>query len=312
MTEADPRRVLVLADDSPGAAAAVRTGTRIAEGLGEPLTILGVAADAEEDARIEAALAAAFAGARARIPEVEVIRATGDLLETATRRLEESPSALVVLGARWRPGEGHRRIGPGVWRLVHSLKPPVLVTPAGDRELRSALFCTGGERFIEDGARFAARILSAIGASVTVLHVLPSLPGMYGDRMREDEIDPAEFFASNSRTSRNVSRQVEIFRAAGVETALRLATGDVAGRVFEELRRGGHDLLIVGSSPQRGALRTYMLGDLSREIVGRAGRAFLVVRSKPPGLFAEIWRSLKEGAAEESAAAAAGGKPPGE
>lgn len=312
MTEADPRRILVLADESPGAAAAVRAGIRIATGLGDALTILGVAAGPAEDVKIEAALAAAFAEARERIPEVEVIRATGDLLETASRRLEESPSALVVLGARWRPGEGHRRIGPGVWRLVHALKPPVLVTPAGEGELRGALFCTGGERFIEDGARFAARILAGIRVSVTVLHVLPSLPGMYGDRMREDEVDVAEFLASNSRTSRNVKRQAEIFRRAGVETTLRLATGDVAQRVHEELRRGAHDLLIVGSSPQRGALRTYMLGDLSREIVGRAGRAFLVVRSKPVGFFSEIWRSLKEGAAEESAGGSAGRESSGE
>jgi hypothetical protein len=70
------------------------------------------------------------------------------------------------------------------------------------------------------------------------------------------------------------------------------------------IRRGNHDLLVVGSSPGRGTLRTYMLGDLSRDIVGRAGRAFLVLRSRPPGLLTEIWRSLKEGAAEGSAESA--------
>ncbi len=47
-------------------------------------------------------------------------------------------------------------------------------------------------------------------------------------------------------------------------------------------------------------MRLLFLGD----IVGRAGRAFLVLRSRPPGLFAEIWRSLKEGAAEGAAGSA--------
>jgi len=312
---ASAERILVLADDSPGAAAAVRAGTRFAEGLGAPLAILGVARTAEEDSRIETALGSAFAAARERLPSVEVVRATGDLIETARRRLAESPSALVLLGARWKPGEGHRRIAPGVWRLVHSLEPPVLVTPPGDGEISRALFCTGGERFIEDGARFAAKLLAGVRASVTVLHVLPAIPGMYGDRMREEEADVADFLASNSRTSRNVRRQVEIFRSAGVAVELRLATGDVAPRIFEEIRRGNHDLLVVGSSPARGTLRTYMLGDLSRDIVGRAGRAFLVLRSRPPGLLTEIWRSLKEGAAEgsaESAASAESPPPPGD
>jgi nucleotide-binding universal stress UspA family protein len=188
-----------------------------------------------------------------------------------------------------------------VWRLVHSLEPPVLVTPPGGDSLSNALFCTGGERFIEDGARFAARLLAAAGASVTVLHVLPWIPGMYGDRIREEEADVEEFLATNSRTSRSVLRQVEIFRAAGVAATLRLATGDVAPRILEEVRRGGHDLLLVGSSPARGRLRTYMLGDLSRDIVGRSGIAFLVLRSKPPGFLTQMWRSLREGITEGSA-----------
>lgn len=298
MTGSDsPRRILVLADDSPAAAAAVRSGARIAEALEESLTILGVARRTGED-RIEGALAEAFAAARSRAASVEVIHATGELLEVASRRLAESPSSLVVAGARWHAGAASSRISPGVWALVQSLQPPVLVTPAREGDFGSALFCTGGERFIEDGARFAARLLAALGVSVTVFHVLPPLPGMYGDRMRDEETDVADFIASGSRSARNVQRQVEIFRAAGTAATLRLATGDVAERVLEEVRRGGYDLLVVGSSPDRGRLRTYMLGDLTREIVGQAGRAFLVVRSRPPGLLVELWRSLKEGASE--------------
>jgi nucleotide-binding universal stress UspA family protein len=296
-----PRRILVLADDSPAAAAAVRSAARIAEVLQEPLTILGVARRAGEDDRIEAALAEAFAAARSRVASVEVTRATGELLEVSSRRLAESPSSLVVAGARWHAGAASGRLSPAVWALVQSLQPPVLVTPAREGDFASALFCTGGERFIEDGARFAARLLAAMGVPVTVFHVLPPLPGMYGDRMRDEETDVADFIASGSRSARNVQRQVEIFRAAGAAVTLRLATGDVADRVLDEVRRGGHDLLVVGSSPERGRLRAYMLGDLTREIVGRAGRAFLVVRSRPPGLFTELWRSLKEGAAEGAA-----------
>lgn len=300
-TSETPRRILVLADESPAASAAVRSGARIAEALQEPLTILGVARRPGDDERIEAALADAFAAARSRVASVEVTQATGELLDVASRRLAESPSSLVVAGARWRTGAASARIAPGVWDVVQSLQPPVLVTPAREGNFASALFCTGGERFIEEGARFAARLLTALSVPVTVFHVLPPLPGMYGDRMRDQETDIADFIASGSRTARNVQRQVEIFRAAGTDVSLRLATGDVAQRVLDEIRRREHDLLVVGSSPERGRLRTYMLGDLTREIVGRAGRAFLVVRSRPPGFFAELWRSLREGASEGAA-----------
>jgi nucleotide-binding universal stress UspA family protein len=296
-----PERILVLADDSPAAESAVRAATQIAAGIGLPLAILGVSGSSAEDAPIEAALSGAYDYARQRLASVETVRSTGDLFEVASRRVSGTPTALVVVGARPRPGPARQRIAPGVWRLVRELAPPVLVTPPGDFSVRSALFCTGGERFIEEGARFAARIAAALQTAVTVFHVSPDLPGMYGDRLREGEVSPKEFLASNSRLARNVGRQIEIFRTAGAETTLRLATGDVVPRVLEEVRRRGHTLLIVGSSPIRGALQTYMLGDRTRDIVGAAGRPFLVLRSAPAGFWTEIWRSLKEGAATGAA-----------
>jgi len=290
-----PERILVLADDSPAAVGAVRAATQIAAGIGLPLAILGVSGDSAEDAPIEAALSGAYDYARQQLPSVETVRSTGDLFEVASRRVSETPTALVVVGAHARPEQARRRVAPGVWRLVRELAPPVLVTPPGDFSVKSALFCTGGERFIEEGARFAARIAAALQAAVTVFHVSPDLPGMYGDSLRDGEVSPKEFLASNSRLARNVARQIDIFRTAGAETTLRLATGDVVRRVLEETRRRGHTLLIVGSSPIRGALQTYMLGNRTREIVEAAGRPFLVLRSAPAGFWAEFWRSLKEG-----------------
>jgi nucleotide-binding universal stress UspA family protein len=291
----------VLADDSPAAETAVHAATQIAAGIGLPLAILGVSGSSAEDAPIEAALARAYDYTRQRLASVETVRSTGDLFEVASRRVSETPTALVVVGAHSRPGQARQRIAPGVWRIVRELAPPVLVTPPGDFSVRSALFCTGGEGFIEEGSRFAARIAAALQAAVTVFHVSPDLPGMFGDRLHESEVSPTEFLASNSRLARNVCRQIDIFRAAGVETTLRLATGDVVRQVLEEVRRGGHTLLIVGSSPIRGPLQTYMLGNRTRDIVGAAGRPFLVLRSAPAGFWSEIWRSLKKGAATRAA-----------
>lgn len=292
-----PERILVLADGSAGAEAAVRSGARIAAGLGLPLTILGVSSGASDDPSIDEALRAASARARERISSVEIVRATGRLLEVASSRVAEMPTALVVVGANPRPG---RSIAPGVWTLVKTLLPPVLVTPPGDFEPRTALFCTGGERFIEEGARFAARIAGALKMSVTVFHVAPSVPAMYGDELREREVRTSEFLDSNSRLARSIRRQIEIFRSAGVETTLRLASGDVIPAVTREVHGHRPDLVIVGSTPDRGAFQAYMLGDRTREIVERAGRPFLVVRSRRPGFFSELWRSLKDGAAAET------------
>ncbi|MFN2631867.1 MAG: universal stress protein [Thermoanaerobaculia bacterium] len=310
MTDSAPEKVLVLVDASSAAEGAARAAAGIAAGLAAPLTILGVAGRPDDDAGLETALAGAYEIARQKVPSVESIRATGDLFEVASRRTAETPTSLVVAGSGSR-----RAIGATVWRLVRELSPPVLVTPPGDFAPKRALFCTGGERFIEEGARFAARVAAALGVSVTVFHVSPDLPGMYGDRLREGEISPREFLASNSRLAKNVRRQIEIFRLAGAAAELRLAVGDVVRCVLDEVRRGQHDLLIVGSSPRRGAIQTYMLGDRTHEIVGTAGRPFLVLRSQAPGFWTEMWRSLKEGAAGagsgEASSGGAGAPPSG-
>jgi nucleotide-binding universal stress UspA family protein len=278
----------------------VQAGARIAAALGLPLTLLGVSSGASDDPSIDEALRAGSARARESVASVEIVRATGRLLDVASNRVEETPTALVVLGANPRAGRSDGQIAPGVWQLIKSLSPPALVTPPGDFEPRTGLFCTGGERFIEEGARFAARIAGALKMSMTVFHVAPSVPAIYGDELRDREVSVSEFLDSNSRLARSVRRQIEIFRSAGVETTLRLASGDVIPAVMREVRRQRPDLVIVGSAPQRGAFQAYMLGDRTREIVERAGRPFLVVRSRRPGLLSELWRSLKDGAAAET------------
>ncbi len=297
MSRTATERVLALVDSSAPAESAVRAATEIAAGLAAPLTILAVSSGSGDDTGLEPALAAAYEHARTRVSSVESVRASGNLLDVATRNATDTPTSLVVAGTHLRAAGVRRAIGETVWRLVRELSPPVLVTPPGEFSPKRALFCTGGERFIEEGARFAARLAAALNISVTVFHVEPDLPGMYGDRLREGEVSPREFLASNSRLARNVRRQVEIFEQAGAATQLRLAAGDVVRCVLEEVRRGQQDLLIVGSSPRRGAIQTYMLGNRTSEIVGLAARPFLVLRSQPPGFWTEIWRSLKEGAA---------------
>ncbi|MEP7132977.1 MAG: universal stress protein [Acidobacteriota bacterium] len=311
MSRSGPERILALVDASAPGESAARAAVELASALGAPLTILGVSAGSAQDEGLESALAAAYEQARARVPSVESVRATGNLLEVALRNTTDTPASLLVAGTHLRPAGVRGGIGPTVWRLVRELSPPVLVTPPGEFSPKKALFCTGGERFIEEGARFAARVAAALKIHVTVFHVSPDLPGMYGDRLREGEVSPREFLASNSRLARNVRRQVGIFERAGATAELRLAAGDVVRCVLEEVRRRKHDLLIVGSSPRRGAIQTYMLGDKTREIVSLSARPFLVLRSEPPGFWTEMWRSLKEGAAgagPDEPGAAAGGE----
>jgi nucleotide-binding universal stress UspA family protein len=287
-------QVLVLTDGSPAGHGAVRLATEIASGLSSPLAVLGVSDSSEDDGRIARAVAAGQAHARPRVSSLETIQATGELMEVVSRRVSESPTSLVVLGASPHGGASPDRLASRVWKIVRMLSPPVLVVPEGNVMLSSFLFCTGGARYIEEGAGFAAEIAVGVGARVTVFHVSPPVPAMYGERLEREEESAEDFLRSNSRLARNIRRQIDIFREKGAPTDFRVSTGDVGNAIERELRRGGHDLVIVGSSPAGGPIRTYMLGNVTRDVLAFAWRPFLVLRSRQPGLWAEVWRILVE------------------
>jgi nucleotide-binding universal stress UspA family protein len=287
-------QILVLVDDSEGSKAAASIAVQVARGLGHPMAILGVSNRRDQDALIAGAVAAVQEKAREAVGEVEAIQSTGEILEIARRRVSETPTSLVVLGSNPRAGELRQPVAARIWRLIQSLSPPVMVVPAGGDGIRRLLFCTGGERYIQEGARFTASLAAALSVSVTVFHVSPSVPAIYGGRLARDTDSPEQFLASNSRLARNIRRQVEIFRSAGVEADFRVAGGDVAAAVLAETRRGGADLLVVGSPRARGAIQVPLLGDVAREIAGRSGRPFLVVRSRPSGFWSELWRAMRQ------------------
>lgn len=287
-------QVLVLTDGSPAGNGAVRMATEIARALPSSLAILGVSARSEDDGRITEAVATAQTHARPRVSSLETIQATGDLLAVAQRRVSETPTSLVVLGASPHGAASSDRVASRVWKIVRTLSPPVLVVPEGGLTLSSFLFCTGGARYIEEGAGLVAQIAAGVEGRVTVFHVSPHVPAMYGERLERDEESAEDFLRSNSRLARNIRRQIDTFRKSGVPTDFRVSAGDVGNAVERELRRGGHDLVVVGSSPAGGPIRTYMLGNVTRDILSFAWRPFLVLRSRQPGFWSEVWRILAE------------------
>jgi nucleotide-binding universal stress UspA family protein len=84
---------------------------------------------------------------------------------------------------------------------------------------------------------------------------------------------------SQTELGLNLRRAKESLEKQGVSTELKLRGGSVLEEILNEIREGGYDLVVTGSALSRG-LRTYVLGDVSREVVNRASCPILVVRSR--------------------------------
>lgn len=144
--------------------------------------------------------------------------------------------------------------------------------------IKRILICTGGRKYIDNAVALAGRIARGMQASVTLFHVMPEPPALYA-RLHRLEINVPAILNSKSELGRNLRDEKQTLDALGVPVEVRLRQGPVLHEIFQEIQEGNYDLVVTGSSLSRGSLRTYVLGDVTREIVNRSNCAVLVVRA---------------------------------
>jgi len=135
--------------------------------------------------------------------------------------------------------------------------------------------------------------LAAVGASVTLLHVMAEPPAIYADLVRLEE-DVDHLLESKSELGTNLRQQKRELERLDVPAKVRLRHGIVIDQVFEEAREGNYDLIVTGTSRARGLLRHYIMGDLTRSILNNANCPVLVARAGKPKAARTLWKALKE------------------
>ena len=98
----------------------------------------------------------------------------------------------------------------------------------------------------------------------------------------------------------NAQRPIQIVESFGVErwtlgvsAEVRLRHGIVVDQVFEEVHTGDYDLIVTGTSQERGLFRHYIMGDLTRSILNRANCPVLVARAGKPAATRTLWKAIK-------------------
>src|SRR5204862_1079510 len=138
----------------------------------------------------------------------------------------------------------------------------------------------------------SGKLAAALRASVTLLNVMAEPPAIYADLVRMEE-DVDRLLESRSELGTNLRRQKRELERLGVSAAVRLRHGIVIDQVFEEAREGDYDLIVTGSSPARGLLRHYIMGDLTRSILNHANCPVLVARAGKPPAGRTLWKAFK-------------------
>ncbi|HLH55078.1 MAG TPA: universal stress protein, partial [Verrucomicrobiae bacterium] len=213
--------------------------------------------------------------------QAELITKVGNPIEEIVRRTAESNFDLVVIGAVRKDARGPFWLSSKAYKIVKEVDPPVLIVAGKTVALKKVLICSGGKSYIDDAVKLTGKIARGLGAPITLLHVVPELPAIYAHLPKMHE-STDWLLKSNTELGINLRHEKETLENLGVAAEVKLRRGPVLEEILREIREGENDLVVTGSALSRG-LRTYVLGDVSREIVNRASCAVLVVRSRERG-----------------------------
>ena len=263
----------------------MRFASLIAEKCRAEVTVFGITEKPSDEDAVFESLRRSQQTAKERGVDAELTVKAGEPIDEIVKRTEETKYDLVVIGAVRKGRSGPFLMSAKAYKIIKAVAPPVLVV-IGDRDKVSRiLVCSGGEKYIDRAVAFSGTLAKSAGASITLFHVINEPPQVYSDLMRmEDDVNV--LLHSDSTLGQNLRREKEELQDMGIQAEVRLRHGLVISEVLKEIRRGDYDMVVTGSSPESGNLRSYIMGNITREIVNRAECPVLVVRGgeKPAGL----------------------------
>jgi nucleotide-binding universal stress UspA family protein len=283
---------------------AAKLGALFAGPLQAEITILGIAEKSTDEPALRAALEKQAQWLREKNVSPQIALSAGDPVRQIVDQTTKTKYDLVIIGARKTSSTGPHWRSEKMYEVIKSISPPVLVAMGEWAQLKRFLICTGGKEFIEEAVQLTGQLAKAVGASVTLLHVMAEPPGIYADLVRlEEDID--RLLESNSELGINLRAQKADLEKLGVSAEVRIRHGIVVDQVFAEAREQNYDLIVTGSSQARGILRHYIMGDLTRSILNHANCPVLVARAGASVSPRGIWRSIRQAFATKPSTPAA-------
>jgi nucleotide-binding universal stress UspA family protein len=285
-------KILICSDGMPAADSATRLGAALTAALRAQATLLGIAEKSEDKQPLRRALETQAESFRGQGGTPEIAIGAGEPVRQILDQTSKSEYDLVIIGARRTGSTGLHWRSAKTYEVIKLISPPVLVAMGEWASLKRFLICTGGREFIEQAVQLTGKLAVAVGASITLLHVMAEAPAIYADLIRLEE-DVERLLASGSELGINLRTQQKELQELGVPTDVRIRHGIVIDQVLAETREKSYDLIVTGSSRARGMLRHYIMGDLTRSILNHANCPVLVARAETPAVRRTLWHSFQ-------------------
>jgi nucleotide-binding universal stress UspA family protein len=285
-------KVLICSDGTPQGESATRLGGSLAGALRAETTLLGIAETPETEQPLREALEREAQALQAEGASPQIVVSAGEPIREIVDQTTKTKYDVVVIGGRRTGSTGLYWRSAKTYEVIKSISPPVLVAIGDWAQLKRFLVCTGGKEFIGEAVQLTGKLAGAVGASVTLLHVMAEPPAIYADLVQMEE-DVERLLESKSELGMNLRSQKQDLEKMGVPAEVRVRHGMVVDQVFAEAREKNYDLIVTGSSQARGMLRHYIMGDLTRSILNHANCPVLVARAGHPRRASSLWRAAR-------------------
>src|SRR6476646_1698376 len=290
-------RILICSDGTDPADKPVLLAGLVAAPTKAETTLLGITEMPADETPLREALENEAKKLRERGVSPEIVLRAGEPIREILEQTKTATYDFTIIGARRKSSSGPYWRSGKTYEVIKAIPTPVLLATGVCDTLKSFIVCTGGKKYIDAAVELTGKLAAAVGASVTLLHVMAEPPAIYADLMRLEE-DVERLLRSGSELGRNLLAQKQSLEKLGILVEVSVRHGFVVDQIFADVSERGHDLIVTGSSPTRGPLGHYIMGDITREIVNRANVPVLVARSaKNGGAPAGIWSPLKQLAA---------------
>jgi ABC-type nitrate/sulfonate/bicarbonate transport system ATPase subunit len=234
---------LLVADDGRGSTRTLEMARELAERLGAQVTLLGVAHDARESARLgrrigrrqeRTGLDHAELRVRYGNPATQILNEQAELLSQMIL-VTPRPGRFAWAGRGNQSYARRQRLGRTIVALLESSRVPILVVPGAARPLEHASVVTLGPAGAADFVRVFARFASSLRWSTTLIEVQP---GATEETPKADPREPdagANTGLSSRSRIRVTSRPLETICAEVLQIASDLL-------VLPVLRRGPYEV----------------------------------------------------------------------
>lgn len=287
-------QLLICSDGTDPADKPVLVGALVAGPTKAKTTLLGIAEAPADREPLRTALEAEAEKMRRFGVSPETVLRDGEPIREILNQTTTTAYDMTIIGARRKASSGLYWRSVKTYEVIKAIPTPVLLATGVCESLKSFIVCTGGKKYIDAAVELTGKMAAALGASVTLLHVMAEPPAIYADLVRLEE-DVERLLGSGSELGRNLLAQKQSLEKLGILVEVRVRHGFVLDQIFAEVSERGHDLIVTGSSPTRGPLGHYIMGDLTRGIVNRANVPVLVARSTKGGAApAGFWKMLKQ------------------